>query len=155
RYRRPRGAFVPLAAIAGLAIWTALSLAWSSSDSRTLAEVVRVLHYAGLIGLVWSLFGEDTWRAAAAGLIGAAVAVCALSVANRLVPGAFPANRIKGVFGTNRLNYPFNYWNAVACWSAMTFAMVLALSAYAQGAWVRAVCVAVIPLCGLAAYLTY
>src|SRR3954447_12524478 len=123
RYRRPRGSRLPLLAIAGLVVWTALSLSWTGSDSRTLAELARDLHYAGLIVLVWSVFGADSWRAAAAGLVAAAATVCALALASRLVPGAFPGNHIKGVFGTNRLNYPFNYWNTVAAWAAMTIAM--------------------------------
>src|SRR4051794_22057980 len=84
RFRRPRGSKLPLLALAGLIAWTALSLIWTDSDSRTLAELARDLHYAGVILLVWSLFGDDTWRAAAAGLITAAVAVTALSLASRL-----------------------------------------------------------------------
>jgi hypothetical protein len=48
RFRRPRGSRLPLFALAGLVLWTALSLSWSGSDARTLAELVRVLHYAGL-----------------------------------------------------------------------------------------------------------
>src|SRR4051794_35893242 len=95
RFRRPRGSRFPLLALAGLVIWTALSLTWTESDSRTLAELARVLHYAGLIVLVWSLFGADTWRAAAAGLISAAVAVTALSLASRLTPHIFPGDHVK------------------------------------------------------------
>lgn len=155
RFRRPRGSRFPLLALAGLVLWTALSLGWTESDSRTLAELARDLHYAGLLVLVWSLFGAENWRAAAAGLIAAAVAVTALSLASRLTPGIFPGNHIKGVFGTNRLNYPFNYWNSVAAWCAMTIALVLAMSAHADRRWVRALCAAAIPLCGTTAYLTY
>jgi hypothetical protein len=155
RYRRPRGARTPLIALAGLVVWTALSLSWTGSDARTLAEVARVLHYLGLIVLVWSLFGVDTWRAAGAGLVAGAIAVSLLTIGSRLVPGAFPENTIKGVFETNRLNYPFHYWNAVSAWCAMTIAMALAVSAHAQRLWVRALCLAAVPVCALAAYLTY
>jgi hypothetical protein len=156
RYRRPRGAVIPLAALALLMAWTALSLAWTASDDRTLAELARLLHYGGLIVLVWSMVGRDTWRAAAFGVIAAAVTVCGLAVASRLAPSAFPADRVQAVFwGTTRLTYPFNYWNAVAAWSAMTVALALAVSAHAGRVWLRALLLAFIPVCALAAYLTY
>lgn len=155
RYRRPRGSRLPLLAFLGLIAWTALSLSWTGSESRTLAELARDLHYLGLVVLVWSVFGADTWRAAAAGLIAGAVTVTALSLASRLTPGLFPGNRIKGVFGTNRLNYPFNYWNAVSAWAAMTIALTLAMGSHAARSWVRALCLAAVPLCGVTAYLTY
>lgn len=155
RYQRPRGGLLPLVALAGLIIWTALGLEWTSSDSRTLAEVARGFHYAGIILLVWSFVGRDNWRAAGAGLIAAAATVSAMSLASRVTPGLFPGNQIKVVLGTNRLNYPFNYWNAVAAWAAMTIGLVLAVSAHARTAWLRALCAATIPLCATTAYLTY
>src|SRR3954453_15191863 len=140
RYRLARRSRIPLIALAGLIAWTGLALTWTESDFRTLAELARVLHYTGILLLVWSVFGGDTWGGDDAGLIAAAVTVPALALASRLTPGAFPGDHIKGVFGTNRLNYPFNYWNAVAAWAAMTIAMVLAVSAHASRAWVRALC---------------
>lgn len=155
RFPRPRNALLPLLALAGLVAWTALSLSWSESDSRTLAEVARDLHYAGLVVLVWSLIGRDSWSGAGAGVVAAAVTVCGLAVASRLFPGPFPDHRIGGVFETNRLSYPFNYWNAVAACAAMTAAMVLALSAHVRHVALRAACAVALPLCGLCAYLTY
>ena len=155
RFRRPKRSAVPLIALAALAAWTAIGLSWTGSDSRTLAEVARDLHYLGLVVLVWSLFGEDNWRAAAAGIVAAAAAVCALAITSRLMPSAFGVNEIKTVLKTYRLSYPFNYWNAVSAWAGITFAMLLAVSAHAQRAWLRAACVALLPLCAATAYLTY
>src|SRR3954452_16757092 len=116
RYRAQRLSWIPIAALTALAAWTALSLSWTDSDERTLAEVARAFHYLALVLLVWSLFGHGTWRAAAAGVFAAAFLVTALSVTSRLLPGFFPENRIRGVFGSNRLSYPFNYWNDVSAW---------------------------------------
>src|SRR3954454_4858756 len=84
RFRRRRRSLLPLLALAGLVVWTALSLSWTGSDSRTVAELARGLHYAGILVLVWSLSGADTWRVVAGGLTAAAVTVTALALASRL-----------------------------------------------------------------------
>ena len=121
-----------------LALWTALSLGWTDSDERTLAELARVVHLGGLALLALSLLDRRTWRAAAAGLALAGVIVCGAAVASRLAPDAFPVDEIKrGGFRSDRLNYPFWYWNAVAAWGAMALAMALAWSAHARSLLVR------------------
>jgi len=155
RSRSPRGAAVPLAAVALLAVWTAFGLLWTSSAERTLAEVARVIEFGGLALLGFALVDRTTWREAAAGLTLAAVVVSGLALASRLAPDAFPANEIRRSFHTNRLNYPFHYWNAVAAWSVMAVAMTLSWSACAKRMYVRALCLASVPVCGLAIYLTY
>jgi hypothetical protein len=155
RARPTRGALVPLGAILLLAVWTAISLSWTSSDERTFAELARFLHYTGLLVLVWSVVTRDTWRAAAAGLLAGGVAVSALAVGSRLDPGAYPTNYITLRFHVNRLSYPFNYWNAVGAWTVMAMAMALAWSAHVRNLVLRALCLAAVPVCGTAAYLTY
>src|SRR5829696_5502795 len=90
RARLPRLWLVPFAAFVLLAFWTALSLTWSDSAERTLAEVARVAHYGGVALLTWSLLDRDTWRPAAAGIAFAGVLVAGLAVASRLAPELFP-----------------------------------------------------------------
>src|SRR5829696_5478777 len=156
RARLPRLALVPLGAVALLALWTALSLSWTDSDERTLAELARVVHLGGLALLALSLLDRRTWRAAAAGLALAGVIVCGVAVASRLAPDAFPVDEIRrGGFRRDRLNYPFWYWNAVAAWGAMALAMALAWSAHARSLLVRIAYAGAIPLCVLTVYLSY
>jgi O-Antigen ligase len=155
RAKPTRGALVPFVAIVLLAVWTAISLSWTASDERTFMELARFLHYTGILLLIWSLVTRDNWRAAAAGLLAAGVAVSALAVASRLDPGAFPTNYITLRFQINRLSYPFNYWNAVGAWTVMSMAMALAWSAHVRNVALRAACLAAVPICGTAAYLTY
>src|SRR5829696_8979089 len=155
RARPTRLALVPLAAFALLAACTALSFSWGASDERTLAELTRVLHFAGLVILVWAAVGRAEWRAAAGGLAAAAALVCALAVASRLAPDAFPENEVGRAFDTDRLNYPFNYWNAVGAWGVMATAMTLAWSTHARTLAARAAAAALIPICGVTVYLTY
>lgn len=155
RARPHRSVLVPLALVAVLAVWTALSLGWSESEEHTFAELARVLHYLGLLVLVWSAVDERTWRQAAGGVVTAALVVAILSVASRLFPGPFPADDLGRVFGLSRLNYPFDYWNAVAAWSAMSLALGLGWSAHGKTLAGRALALAALPACGLAIYLTY
>jgi tetratricopeptide (TPR) repeat protein len=155
RARPPRGWWLPLAALALLAVWTATSLSWTSSHERTLAELARVLHYLALLMLVLLVAGRGLWRPAVIGLAATAVAVCAVALAGRLFPSAVPANEVARLFRSDRLNYPLNYWNALAAWAAMAMTMLLALSAHTVRPALRSLALAGIPVCALAAYLTY
>jgi tetratricopeptide (TPR) repeat protein len=155
RARPPRGVLVPLAAILGLALWTAISLTWTQSGERTFAELARFLHYAGLTLLIWAVIDRRTWRAAAAGLLTGAVVVCGLALISRLWPGSFNSNPVVQSFVDNRLSYPFNYWNAVGAFSVMSSAMALTWSAHARRLPARAAALAAVPLCEATAYLTY
>lgn len=147
-------AWLPAIALAALGAWTLLSLAWSQSDERTLAEAARIVSYLGVLVLAVCALDRRTWRAAAAGLVAGALVVAALSTASRLVPGPFPADPVRG-FSNLRLNYPFDYWNAVGAWGAMAVTGALALSVSASRVAFRAAFLALIPVAGLSIYLSY
>ncbi len=155
RSRPRRLTWTPFALLILLAALTAISLGWTDSDERTLAELARVLHYLGLLVLVWSAVDGRTWRAAAGGVVAAALAIAVLAVASRLFPSAFPADDLGRVFKISRLNYPFDYFNALAAWAAMSLALGLGWSAHAEGLASRVLALAALPACGLAIYLTY
>lgn len=149
-----RPAKIALVALIALAAWTAVGASWSSSVGRTLHEAARTLGYAGVLLLVVRAFGPRGWRGAAVALTVSAVTICALALASRLLPGLASELERTG-YETRRLNYPFNYWNALGTWAAMTVGLALAWSAHAPRWWWRALalqgaCVAV-PVC----YLTY
>ncbi len=153
RARAPRAALLPVAALAGLAVWTALSLAWTDSAERTLVEAARVLTHLGLLVLVLAVVGRETWRAAAAGVLAGAVLVCAVALAARL--GALGDDVVARSLGTTRLSFPLDYWNAVGAWGAMTIVLALAWAAHARSVLARALALAALPLCGTVVYLTY
>jgi hypothetical protein len=155
RGRLPRWVALPLAGFAALVGWTALSFSWTQSDERTAVELARVVHHAGIYVLLVCLITPRTWRAAAAGLATGGMIVCAFAVASRLAPSAFPADEVSTSFRIERLNYPLNYWNAVAAWGAVTATMALTWSAHAARAAVRAVALAFVPIAVLAVYWTY
>lgn len=138
-----------------LSAWTAASFVWTESDERTSVELARTLHHLGWVILVMSVLRRSTVPAAIGGLATAGILVCGLALASRLFPSAFPVDAVQASFGGNRLNYPFNYWNAVAAWAAITASMALAISVHASRSLVRAVALASVPIAGAVVYLTY
>jgi hypothetical protein len=155
RSRPSRPALIVLGALVAYAAWTGISLAWTDSAERTTAELARTLDYVGFCALVGSVIDRRLWRAATAGLGAGALIVCALAVASRLFPGDFPHNVVGIVFDTDRLSYPFGYWNAVAAWGAMSIA--IALSWGSNDGWKlrRVLMVAGAPVAGTMVYLSY
>jgi hypothetical protein len=154
RVRPGRSTLLLIGALLAYAAWTAISLRWSVSSERTTAEIARVLDYVGAVVLIVSLVDRTTWRAAAMGFGCAALLVSSLAVVSRLAPGAFPGNPFPGL-GTNRLSYPFGYWNALGAWAAMSMAIGLAWSAHDQVRARRVVALGLVPLAAVAAYLSY
>lgn len=153
--RRPRGAALPLLAMLVLVAWTASSLLWTASAERTTAELARAVGYLGVVLLVGTVIDRTTWFAAGAGALAAGVLVCFLALLHRLAPGAFAPDAVASTFHNGRLDYPFNYWNAVAAWALMTGVVALSWSADASRPWVRALCLGSVPICAVAVYLTY
>ena len=154
--RRPGApVVVVIFALAALALWTAASFSWSQSDERTLTELARVLHHLGLFLLVVVVAGRERWIAVAGGATAAAAIVCGLALGTRLAPGTFGVDKTARAFETNRLSSPLGYWNAVGAWTAMTTVLLLAWSAHARTAVVRALALAAVPAVLLTLYLTY
>jgi hypothetical protein len=155
RVRPSRPMLVLLAALLLYAAWTALSLSWSESAQRTTTELARTLDYLGLLTLLSLTVGRDEWRSALAGLTAGAMIVCALGLASRLDPGAFPGGATSAAAHFYRLSYPFGYWNAVGAWGAMSIALALGWAAHARRRWLRALALACVPIAFLTVYLSY
>lgn len=155
RTRPGRSTIILLVALGAYLLWTALSLRWTESSERTAEELARVLDYIGLVVLLSLALDRRTWRAAAMGLGFAALIVCGLAVASRLLPSLFGHGPLFTPNATNRLSYPFGYWNAVGAWSAMATAIGLAWSAYSPGRIPRAVALGLVPLATMATYLSF
>ncbi len=126
--RLPWGAALAVAALVALAVWTALGLLWTESAERTVSEVARTLGFAGLLLLVVWTFAGRGWEAAALWVTATAILVSALALVSRLAPDLLSSPlTTAGLY--RRLGYPFNYWNALGAWAAMTVALALAVSA--------------------------
>jgi hypothetical protein len=155
RQRMSTPARIALASLVGLAAWTALGLLWTESSERTFAEALRVLGYTGLVALVaWSFGARD--RPLVVGMIAAvAGSVCVLALISRLAPELLTSATARAGYFRARLAYPFNYWNALGCWAAMTVALGAALSTHASARWARGAALTLATLAPVVVYLTY
>lgn len=144
-----------LLALLGYSLWTALSLIWSQSSELTTQELSRALGYLGLVALVGAVLNRSTWRTGAHGLGFGAMVVCVLSVGGRLAPSVFPHDHLAATLRTDRLSYPFGYWNSVGAWGAMSVALAITWSAHDGARIRRAVALGLVPFAGLAIYLSY
>lgn len=154
RARPGRTLLLTYAALAGIAVWTAIGLTYTESSERTYNELARIVGYMGVLALVWLSVTRYDWRRLAAALPAAAAIVCGLAVLSRFWPSAFPVDEVAANLGARRLNYPFGYWNAVGCWAAMSITLCVAWAAHARSCWVRAAALAAVPVCALALYFT-
>ena len=150
----PRGRLIILTATLVIG-WCALSLLWTESAERSFTEVTRDIFLVGVPVLCLLAINRETWTAAAAGLSVAAAGICALAVLTRLVPELVFEARLDSLAGDYRLSYPLDYWNAVACWGAMTTALGLGWSIHLKDVFNRGLALALVPLAATAVYLTY
>jgi hypothetical protein len=152
RSRLTPAAWVAVGGFAALAALTLLAQTWTESDELTTEELARVLEYTGVVALAFLALNRYTWRGAATGVATAALAVPFFAVAARLFPDLI-TDPLAG--STDRLSYPFGYWNGVSCWGAMAMAIGLTLSANASRFETRAIALACVPVAALSVYLSY
>jgi len=150
----PRGRLIVLTGSL-VVLWCALSLLWTESAERSFSELTRDVSLVGVPILCLLALNRDTWTAAAAGLSAAAVGVCALSVLTRLAPELIYEARLDSLAGEYRLSYPLDYWNAIACWGAITAVGAVGWSVHLKDHFIRGLALAVVPLAGTVVYLTY
>lgn len=154
--RRPSGAALLLmGALGAYAAWTALSLLWTQSSELTTEEIARSLDYLGVVALGVCLLDRDSWRPAAVGLGSGALLVCVIALGSRLDPALFGRDHVASVLHSDRLSYPFGYWNAVAAWGAMCSALGLVWSAHDSSRLRRALALGLVPVAGTMTYATY
>lgn len=154
RAQLSQAGWTAMGALIALALLALLSHAWTNSDERTTEEFARIVEYTGIVALAYLSLNRYTWRGAATGLVTGLMVVPFFAVAARLFPDLITDHFAQQI-GTDRLSYPFDYWNAVACWGAMAVAAGLALSANASRREVRAASLACVPVALLTVYLSY
>jgi hypothetical protein len=145
-------------ALAGLAGMMALSIAWASDDGDAFGDVVRALAYLGAFVLVVLASRRGEARPWLAGLAIGLVAIGAIALLGRFVPGPFGdpdadlARTLPAALG--RLTYPIGYWNGLA--AVMSAAIVLCswFASAAAGPRARALAVGALPPVLLALWMT-
>jgi hypothetical protein len=139
-----------------LAIWTALSVAWSIVPSESWVEANRTFGYlaALAVGIALARLGAGRpWVAGGllAGIAGAALAVAGWALLTKVFPGGLDSGELFA-----RLREPFGYWNAVGLMAALGVPGALWLAARREGPPVLAAlglaAMGVLFLCALLAY---
>jgi len=115
-----------LGALAGLTIWIALSLIWTSSVPETVLELERILVYVGaaIAGILF--LRRSSVPALLLGVWTAITVVSTYALLTRLFPERL------GVFDPTagyRLSYPVGYWNAFGILAAIGTLLALGLAA--------------------------
>jgi hypothetical protein len=152
----PRPALTAGLCIVGLALLTALSLAWSNDDGRTFVEVTRVAGYAGLFALVILASPGGSARSWLVGLAIGLTAVAALALGSRLEPALPGSDYRLGEFipgAEERLSYPIGYWNGLGACMALGSVLLVWLGAQATTRPGRALATAALPAVLLTLYL--
>ena len=152
----PRRLWIALAGLCAFAAWTAIGLIWSESQERTVAELARVATYAGVFALALNAYGRDAVRRTVYS-VGAALAVIgALALLSRLHPPWFPANETGKALeiAVARLNFPVDYWNALAALMAIGTPLLLAIAVNSRRIATQALATASVPVMALVAFYT-
>jgi hypothetical protein len=156
--RRPANlAWVALGLLAALVAWTALSLEWTESTSRTSADLARLAGYLGIFALaVFTRVSREADRLIAAVATGIVV-VTVVALLSRLHPAWFPAADQTANFiddSRERLSYPINYWNGLGALIAIGLPLVLQVATCARSIAFRALAAAAVPAMLLALFFT-
>lgn len=150
-------ALVALAALIGLALWTALSSHWSSAPAVALEDFQRDLVYVGLFGLGLLAAGSGRYsRHLVWAVLGLILTVVGAGLMSRLYPQALDASTAITEFSGWRLGYPLEYWNAFGAMGAMGVVLAVGLAADPRANVIlrAAAAAASIPI-GTAAYLSF
>jgi O-antigen ligase/polysaccharide polymerase Wzy-like membrane protein len=108
-----RAGRLAIAALAGLAVWSAVSIAWAPLVGPALDSVERILLYvAVLLAGVAVLRDRRAARAVEPVLALGAVVAIGYGLAGRLLPGMIDLISARSYGAGGRLEQPITYWNA-------------------------------------------
>ncbi len=151
---RARAARLAIGGLAGLTLWTIVSIAWAPLRDAAQADAQRAVLYLGvLIAGTAALRQRGLARAAEPALaLGALIVVCE-GVSERVLPGVFTLSRDVGAGG--RLSQPLTYWNAMGLFSAIGFVLLARLAGdHTRPPRLRVAATVAGPPVGLGLYLT-
>lgn len=129
----PRAAWVAVALLSALAVWTGITLAWSLAPDRTWVELNRAIAYVVvvLLALAAGSWHERSLERFAVGYLAVAVGVALYALGGKIAPGV----HIGGLIDLNqtsvfpRLRAPLDYWNALAMIAVLGMPIALRLAA--------------------------
>ena len=154
-FPRSRAGRVAVAGLAGLAIWSAISIAWAPLTGPAADGVQLLLLYLGaLLAAVGMLRDRHAARAVEPALALGALIVIGYGLAGRLLPGVIELSRSWGAGG--RLEQPITYWNAEGLLAAIGLILAVRLAGdRSRPAWMRMAAAGACAPLGTGVYLSY
>ncbi len=158
--RVPVAALVVGALLAAFASWIGLSTLWSPSIEKSFLEFDRaVLYLTVFVIAVVSTAGTAGLRAWLRGFAAGIALVGVLALVSRLFPEQFAETSAIGLAelypsAGRRLNYPVEYWNALATLIALGLPCLFWAATTERRAVVRGLAILPVPALATALYLT-
>jgi hypothetical protein len=115
RWRPSRSELVFVCGLVAFAVWTALSILWTTTQSGTVFEVERMLVYVAGALAVLAIVREAEVKWLVAGVAVGLWLACAYGLGTRL----FPHSAFRDSFSGSRLSSPVGYWNGLGLVAAM------------------------------------
>jgi O-antigen ligase len=146
---------VAVAGLAGITVWSAISLAWAPLGAPAADNVQRLLLYLGALLAAVALLRDRRARAAVEPVLTlGAVVVTAYGLSGRLLPGVIELSRSQKAEG--RLEQPISYWNAEGLLAAIGFVLCVRIAGdRSRPAAMRVVASAACAPLGAGVYLSY
>jgi hypothetical protein len=157
RLARPWPFLVLGGLLAGLTVWTAVSLFWVASADDAVPQVVLLSLYLGVFTTVALTVRRRALATWCDGLAIGIAAIGSVALVSRFFPGLFEASRpqVELLADTaNRLSFPVGYWNGLAILLACGTPLVLRSAVGARAELGRQVLsVGYLPVAGTVIYL--
>jgi hypothetical protein len=134
-----------VAALAALAVWSLVSIAWSSGADAPVLAAERDLVYVAALGALLLAVSRDRVQWLMGGAVGGILVVCVYALATRLFAGAVgdAADAVAG----NRLGAPIGYANALGVLAALGLVLALGFVLHDRVELRVGAGVALVPLC--------
>ena len=152
-----RSGRLALAGLAGIAVWSAISIAWAPLVGPALDSVQRVLLYlAVLLAALAALRDPRAARAVEPVLALGALVAIGYGLAGRLLPGAIDLISERSYGAAGRLEQPITYWNAEGLLAAMGLILCVRIAGdRSRAAAMRLAAAAACAPLGVGIYLSY
>lgn len=142
-----------LAGAAGLTLWTAASLLWTSSHTLSVLQLERTVAYVVVLAAALLVCRRQSAFALLVGAWMAIIVVAAYALATHLLPERF--GYYTDQIQTGRLFQPIGYWNALGIFCAMGLMLALGLTDRPGNVALRVASGASAPLLAATTYFTF
>lgn len=144
-----------LGGMAGLTLWSALSVGWAPIGGPAIDDVQRlVLYLLGLAAAAAWLRPVPAARAVEPALALGALCVVGYGLSERMLPGLLEFEASRAADG--RLEQPLTYWNGMGAIAVVGIVLCVRLAGSAERTrWLRAAAAAGVPTLAAGLYLTF